>query len=146
MWGLWEYARAADDADAAAAAKRAAELFLDHRIYRRHGTGGPIHPSWVKLHYPPYWHYDVLRAMDLMTRMGLAGDERAADAAALIASQRRPDGRWQPGGYWWHVPGGARKTTNEVVDWGRGGANEMITLIALRVLRAAGRWRMGSAS
>jgi hypothetical protein len=30
-------------------------------------------------------------------------------------------------------------TAVEVVDWGRGGPNEMITLNALRVLAAAGR-------
>lgn len=138
MWGLSEYGRATGDAAASDAALRAAELLLNHRIFRRHSTGGPIHPSWTALHYPPYWHYDVLRAMDLLTRMGFARDERATDALDLIEDRRRPDGRWQPGGYWWSSPGAARAP--EVVDWGRGGPNEMISLVALRVLRAAGRW------
>ena len=50
---------------------------------------------------------------------------------------QRPDGRWQAGGYWWKPPGS--KTQAEVVDWGRRGPNEMITLNALRVLRLADR-------
>src|SRR5687768_9969937 len=57
MWGLFEYARAAGNRAARGAADRAAELFLSHRVFRRHGSGEPIHRSWLALHYPPYWHY-----------------------------------------------------------------------------------------
>jgi hypothetical protein len=137
MWGLFEYARAAGDRAARAAANRAAELFLSHRIFRAHGTGDPIHRSWLALHYPPYWHYDVLQALHLLTRMGRAKDERATDALDLLESRRLPDGRWRAGGYWWQRPGSPRAP--EVVDWGRGEPSEMITLNSLRVLRAAGR-------
>jgi hypothetical protein len=45
MWGLFEYARATGDRAARGAVERAAELFLSHRIFRRHGTGEPIHRS-----------------------------------------------------------------------------------------------------
>jgi hypothetical protein len=38
---------------------------------------------------------------------------------------------------WWKPPGGT--TTPEVVDWGRSGPNQMITLNALRALKAVGR-------
>jgi len=39
------------------------------------------------------------------------------------------------------MPGSKGSLPEEVVDWGRGGPNEMITLNALRVLKAAGgRW------
>jgi hypothetical protein len=68
-----------------------------------------------------------------------AGDPRAADALELLVRRRRADGRWQPGGRWWRPPG--RLTGSgpvEVVDWGRSGPNEMLTLNALRVLKAAG--------
>lgn len=137
MWALFEWGRAGGDRRAAQAATRAAELFLSHRLFRRGGTGRPIHASWVTLHYPPYWHYDILQALHLLARMGLAADERTRDALDLLAARRRPDGRWQAGGYWWSPPGHSR--TPEAVDWGRGGPSEMITLNALRVLRAAGR-------
>jgi hypothetical protein len=137
MWGLFEYARAVGDRAARGAAERAAELFLSHRIFRRHGTGAPIHRSWLTLHYPPYWHYDVLQALHLLARLGHASDERAADALDVLEEQRLPDGRWQAGAHWWQPPGSRRSV--EVVDWGRGAPNEMMTLNALRILRAAGR-------
>jgi hypothetical protein len=139
MWGLHEYAAATGDQAAEQAARRAAELFLEHRLFRRHGTGEPIHPSWLVLHYPAYWHYDILQALVLLDRMGLATDPRASDALAVLESRRLPDGRWRPGGYWWSPPGSSRATP-EVVDWGRGEPSEMLTLNALRVLQAAGRW------
>ena len=89
------------------------------------------------LHYPPYWHYDVLQALHLLARMGRGRDERAADALDLLEKRRLPDGRWRAGAYWWQPPGSPRAP--EAVDWGRGEPNEMLTLNALRVLRAAGR-------
>jgi hypothetical protein len=138
MWALWEYGRATGERDAAAAADRAAELFLEHRIFRRAGIGPPIHRSWLTLHYPPYWHYDVMQALHLLARVGKARDERVGDALDLLEARRLPDGRWRAGGYWWSPPGSPR--TPEAVDWGRDGPSQMVTLNALRALRAAGRW------
>ena len=137
MWALWEYGRAARSADATAAADRAAELLLEHRLFRRGGTGEPIHPSWVVLHFPPYWHYDIGQALHLLARMGRIGDERTADALDVLGERRRPDGRWLPAAPWWSPPGSRRAP--EAVDWGEDGAR-MLTLNALRCLRAAGRW------
>jgi hypothetical protein len=137
MWALWEYGQATGDPHARAAATRTAELLLEHRLFRRHGSGGPIHSSWTKLHYPAYWHYDILQALHLLARMGLARDERASDALDVIEARRTADGRWRPGAYWWASVGGNRAP--EAVDWGRGRPSEMTTLNALRVLRQAGR-------
>jgi hypothetical protein len=136
-WGLHEYATATGDTDAARSARRAAELFLDHRIFRRGGTGDPINKQWMALHYPAYWHYDVLQALVVLARMGLATDQRANDALDHLEARRLEDGRWRPGAYWWKPPGSDRAA--EVVNWGRSRPNEMITLNALRVLKAAGR-------
>jgi hypothetical protein len=135
MWGLHEHAEATGDSDAKAAADRTAELFLEHRIFRRLSDGEPIHPSFTALHYPPFWHYDALQALVVLARMGRAGDPRAADAVALVRDRRLPDGRWRAGGRWWKQPGSAGSNV-EVVDWGRG-PSEMVTLNALRVLSAA---------
>ena len=134
MWGLHEFATATGDIVARDAAGRATELFLAHRIFRRHGTGEPIHPSWTVIHYPPYWHYDVLQAMTLLARMGRASDARASDAVELITSLRGRDGRWGPGARWWRMPGAA--SSAEVADWSEGSAM-MATLNAMRALRAA---------
>jgi hypothetical protein len=137
-WGLHEYAVATGDAVAASAARRTADLFLDHRLFRALDTGEVIHPSWLVLHYPPYWHYDILQAMLVLSRMGLAGDPRCEEAFEVLERRRLPDGRWRPGGYWWFAPGTSSGRA-DVVDWGRSAPNEMITLNALRVLESAGR-------
>ena len=137
IWGLHEYARATADPDAATAARRGAELLLGRRLFRRRTDGEVVHRSWVALHYPPYWHYDVLQGLLVLSRLGLVGDERAGDALDLLERRRLADGRWRPGGYWWHPPSSTR--IRDVVDWGRSAPSRMITLNALRILRAAGR-------
>jgi hypothetical protein len=136
-WGLHEYWQATGDTAARDAASRAAGLFLDHRLFRSQDSGQVIHRTWLATHYPPYWHYDILQALLVLSRMGKTGDPRASDALDELERRRLPDGRWQPGGYWWKPP--PSTTAAEVVDWGRSGPNEMITLNALRALRAAGR-------
>ena len=136
MWGLHEYWAATGETAAKEAAARTAELFLDHRIYRVGGKGEPIHPSFVASHYPPFWHYDFLQALLVLSRMGLAHDPRAKDAIELLEQQRLADGSWRAGGRWWRPPG-SNGSNVEAVDWGRTGQNEMVTLNALRVLHAA---------
>jgi len=135
-WGLHEYAAVTGDAQAAEAARRAAELFLEHRLFRSMSTGEVIDRRWLRLCYPSYWHYDVLQALLVLSRMGLATDPRAAEALEELERRRDPDGRWRAGQQWWK-PAGSR-TTPEVVDWGRTGEpSRMITLNALRIQRAA---------
>ena len=55
------------------AASRAAELFLAHRLFRTLGSGQVIRRTWLAPHYPPYWHYDILQALLVLSRMGKAG-------------------------------------------------------------------------
>lgn len=135
-WALWAFGRATGSAAALAAADRGAELFLSHRLFRRGGTGPRIHPSWTVLHYPPYWHYDIGQALHLLARAGYVRDPRAADALDLLEDRRRSGGRWHASAAWRNPPGSSRAP--EAVDWGEE-ADRMLTLNALRVLRAAGR-------
>lgn len=137
IWGLHEFWKVTGDPAARGAAFRGAELLLDHEIYRSLTTGEPIKAAWLILHYPPYWHYDVLQALLVMARMGLAADPRGGGALDVLERRRLPDGRWRAGAYWWNRPGAGRG--EDVVDWGRSGPNYMITLNALRVLKGAGR-------
>ena len=138
LWGLTEYHRATGEPRAEEAADRTAEFFLRHRVFRSHRTNAVMHPEVVKLHYPPYWHYDVLQGLLILGRAGKLGDPRARDALDLLESKRRSDGRWRAGGRFWKGIG--TKYAAEVVDWGTSGPNEMITLNALRVLSASGRF------
>lgn len=142
-WGLYEYGVATGDGRAKAAASRTAELFLAHRLLYRSGTQELINRRWLELRYPSYWHYEIVPALVFISRMGLAGDPRAAPALDELERRRGPDGRWAADGRWWRAPGG-RGGSTEAVDWGQPGEpNEMITLNALRILRAANRYRPG---
>jgi hypothetical protein len=142
MWGLIEWHRATGHEAALHAALRTAEMFLQHRLFRSTATGKVIDPEWLKLHYPLYWHYDILQALVILSRMPTAGsmmrDARVQEALDIVEAKRQPDGCWKAEGFYW-VPLGKRTSNVEVVDWGRRGPNEMLTLNALRVLKAAGR-------
>ena len=136
LWGLDEYHRATGDQDALAAVNRTAEFFLRHRLFRSEKNGEVIDKEWLKLHYPLYYHYDILQALVILSRADKVRDPRCNEALDIIERKQRPDGTWRAEGFYWK-PSGASNA--EVVDWGRRGANEMITLNALRVLKAAGR-------
>jgi len=141
-WGLQEYAAATGHAGAREAADRAVELFLQHRVFRRGGTGEPINARWLSTPYPSYWHYDVLSALLVIARADRSTDPRASDALDLVEEKRRPDGRWNAQAQWWRAADS--KTTPEVVNWGSAGEpNLMVTLNALHVLAAAGRVSLG---
>jgi hypothetical protein len=136
MWGLHEYSRATGDEAARDAAERTAELFLAHRLFRSLRTGDVINDAWLVPHYPPYWHYDVPHALLILRRLGRLADPRAAEALDVLAALQREDGTWHAGPPWWRPPGSSGSNV-EVVDWGRRGPHELVTLNALRVLRAA---------
>jgi len=146
LWGLIEYHRAMGDKDSLKSAKKAREFFLRHRLFRSEKTGEVINPNWLKLHYPLYWHYDILQALRILSLLDKLKDPRVNEALDILESKRLRDGRWRPGGYYWYPGGRVRIMGKErilsnidVVDWGHGGPNRMITLNALRVLKSAGR-------
>ncbi len=130
--GLATYSDLTGDTDARAAAERAAELLLQHRLFRSLSTGQPIHPSWVVLHYPAYWHYDVLQGLRLLAAVGKVDDPRAADALAILGRARRRNGHFS-GRSW------SSRRQPAAVDWGRGTDNLLLNELANAVLVAAGR-------
>lgn len=133
LWGLNEYLRATNDSAVRGAVDRAAELFLRHRLFRSCHGERVIDARWTRLHYPVYWHYDILQSLRVLDQVGKLGDPRAREALDLLESKRSRDGTWHVEGRYWHL-GPVRAANTEVVDWGRSGPNEMITLNALRVL------------
>src|SRR5262249_42774695 len=74
--GLATYAQHSGDPRAAKAVEHAAEVFLERRLFKRRSDDAVIHPHFVKLHYPCYWHYDILFGLHVLAEAGLIGDER----------------------------------------------------------------------
>ncbi len=127
--GLAEYQRHLPVADPGVTAMMAAghEFLLTHRLFRTVPDGRVIDPAWTRFSFPPYWHYDVLRALDHLRSVGAGRDERLDDALDLLESRRRADGTWplqnrHPGRTWFDLEP-------------LGGPSRWNTLRALRVLR-----------
>jgi hypothetical protein len=143
MRGLAAYSVARDSPEAGAAARRAAEVFLARRLAYRVSTGALIRAEFAKLHYPLYWHYDVLGGLTGMAELGLIGDERCADALDLLESMRLADG-WPAQARYYRASTNIA-LHNDCVDWGGTSlrrANPWVTAEVLAVLRAAGRLRL----
>jgi hypothetical protein len=138
--GLASYHHATGNADALAAARRTAELLLEHRLFRTLKDDQPIHSSFVTLHWPQYWHYDYLGGLRVLNAVdyGLLEDPRAADALDLLESKQLLEGRFQAGRAWWQRPSNPTSPV-DVIDWGKGRPSEMLTLQALSILKSAGR-------
>jgi len=92
---LWRAFRSTHDADPVIAS--GSEFLLRHQMFRSHRDGSVINPEWLKAHFPPRWHYDLLRGMDFLASIRATRDERADDAIGVILSSRRADGRWPKG-------------------------------------------------
>jgi hypothetical protein len=136
--GLAAYHGATGDTDALAAARRTGELLLEHRLVHRLGAGKPIHSSFAALHWPAYWHYDLLAGLRVLLAAGMLADDRATDALDLLEQKQRPHGRFETRAAWWQA--GRHPTSPvDVIDWGKGRPSEVLTLHALRILKAAGR-------
>ena len=125
IWGLVEYHRETGHQGAWDAAQAAGALLLQHELFKSSRTGGPIHPEWMHIHWPHYWHYDFFHGLRAVAMLGRAKDPRAAAALEHLEKLRRPDGTWRATGrrYW-------TKTT-EAVEWGD--ASAVITAAAERI-------------
>jgi hypothetical protein len=71
---LADYGRERRHRGASAAARKAAEPFLRRRLFRRISDGTVMQRGFVLLHYPHYWHYDVLAGLAAMVAAGKIRD------------------------------------------------------------------------
>lgn len=139
--GLALHARLTGNRTSREAAERAVEVFLKRRLYRRRSDGGIIKADFVRLHYPCYWHYDILFGLKVLAEAGFIGDDRCRDALDLLESKRLPDGGFPAEKKYYRVSD-TRVSGRSLVDWGGTSIrrmNEWVTADALYVLQAAGR-------
>jgi hypothetical protein len=138
---LAKYAQDSGDPRAEAAAGRAAEVFLKRNLFKRQGDGSIMDGHFILLHFPAYWHYDILFGLKVMAEAGFISDPRCRDALDLLETKRLPGGGFPAEGSY------SRPTRPDLsgytpAAWGginRKGLNPFVTADALYVLRAAGR-------
>jgi hypothetical protein len=111
---------------------RGAEFYLDRKLLEE----GRRYAPWFRLHYPRHYFYDVLVGLDVLTRLGFAGDRRLRPGLELLRQKRRPDGSWaldrvHPDG---PAPGNLKKMRPLALER-VGEPSQWITLTALQVLK-----------
>jgi hypothetical protein len=138
---LAAHARLTGNAQSKEAARCAAEIFLKRQLYKRQTDNRVIAHDFVTLHYPCYWHYDILFGLKVMAEAGFIDDARCSDALDVLESKRLSDGGFPAQRKYYRVTEKAT-TGRSLVDWGGASEkrmNEFVTADALYVLQAAGR-------
>jgi hypothetical protein len=76
------------------AVSRGVEFLLMHRLYKAdHHDFAVINPNWLKLAFPWFYRYDILRGLWVLARLGFR-DERMDDALEALREKQTIDGRW----------------------------------------------------
>ncbi|MCK4312042.1 MAG: hypothetical protein KAW88_04840 [Candidatus Cloacimonetes bacterium] len=139
--GLALYGKITGNKKAKKAAERAAEIFLKRKISEIKPTKRWRKEDFIKLHYPCYWHYDILFGLKVMAEAGFIEDQRCYDALELLESKRLPDGGFPAEKRFYQVTE-KKKSGYSLVDWegaSKRHMNEFVTADALYVLKESGR-------
>jgi hypothetical protein len=85
------------------------------------------------LSFPWFYGYNILRGLDVLTKLGYVKDERLNDAVEVLLQKRQSSGAW----ILESAPIGRMQTNIEA----KGRPSKWVTLIALRVLKRLGNER-----
>lgn len=117
---------------------RGAEFYLERKLFKE----GKRYEPWFRFHYPNHYYYDILIGLDLLTKLGYAGERRLQPALKILKEKRQSDGTWLLDKI--HPDLGAGVVESEFgVDNNpkpfaleeAGKPSKWITLVALRVLK-----------
>ena len=139
--GLALHARVTGNPQSQAAAARAAQIFLKRSLFRRQTDGAVMADDFILLHYPCYWHYDILFGLKVMAEAGFIQEEGCRQALDLLEAKRLPDDGFPAEKAYYRVTDKLISGRSRV-SWGgvsRTRLNEFVTADALYVLKAAGR-------
>jgi hypothetical protein len=142
MRALALYAEHTSDTASRECAQRASEVFLKRKLYKRVTNGKIIKEEFVKLHYPLYWHYDILGALKVFAEIGMTDDTRFEDALNLLEEKELPDGGWPAESRYYTKVSNDFSRNADYVNWGGARQKKMnpwVTADALFVLKSFGR-------
>jgi len=142
MRALAMYAERTGDEESEKSALRASEVMLKRNLYKRVSDGQIIKPEFVKLHYPLYWHYDILGALKVFAEIGQTEDERFDDALDLLEAKELLTGGWPAEGRYYKKVSGDYALYADYVSWSgvsKKKLNPWVTADALTVLMHFGR-------
>ena len=91
------------DTRSATAVSAAAEVFLQRKLFKRRSDDAIIRAEFTTLHYPCYWHYDILFALHVLKEAGCISDERCSDALDLLEAKQLPQGGWPAEATYWRI-------------------------------------------
>jgi len=99
-----------------------------HRLYKAdHHNFKVINKSWLNLGFPAFF-YDILRGLQVITKLGYARDERIEDALEILLKKQNEEGKW----ILESTPSGRMQTDLEK----KGKPSKWVTLNALKVIKA----------
>jgi len=135
------YTHITGDKKAGSAVERAAEVFLQRKLYKRLSDSKVMNTQFIQLRYPNYWRYNILIGLLVMSEAGYLEDPRCEEALDLLESKQLPDGGWPAEDRFYQtskpdISGYSR------VNWGgvnKRKMNPWISVDALTVLQRAGR-------
>ena len=126
--GLLEHERAVGGSAEVSAARRRGEAYLlERRLLRRKSTGDVIDQTWLRLSFPHWYFYDVLRGLEHFRAAADDPDPRVAEAIGVVEGRQDQDGRWP-------LQNIHEGTSHVEMDEGEGRPSRWNTLRALRVL------------
>ncbi len=113
---------------ARATVSRGAEFLLMHCLFKAdHHDFRTIKQVWLELSFPWFFSYNILRSLDVLTKLGYGGDPRIGDAVEIILKKRQKNGTW----ILENSPMGRMHANLEQ----KGESSKWITLIAMRTLK-----------
>jgi hypothetical protein len=134
MRGLALYHKITKHKEAGRAVQRASEVFLKRQLYLGERSGKVIHREFTYLHYPLYWHYDILGGLKTMLEAGFLNDGRCERAVELLRSKKLDSGWPAEKSYYRFSETDAPGADH--VNWGgtsKRKANEWVTVDALTI-------------
>jgi len=139
--GLAAYIKLTADPKVKRSVDRASEIFLKRHLIKRLRDGQIIDQNFIKLHYPNYWHYDILFALKVISEAGFINDPRCVESLDILENKGLPDGGFPAEDKYYRVDD-KKLSGHSRVNWGGTSkvySNPFVTLDALFVLLQSGR-------